>query len=92
VQNNSNYGYSINGGNFAPKDVSVEKIITSEKFDVVTLQQVSHYSGQYETYQPYLDNLVDVDGYYTDYNDEGRMVHIGHWSTRMKNWLNAKIR
>ena len=41
---------------------------------------------------PYLDNLVEVDGYYTEYNDEGRMVHIGHWSTRMKNWLNAKIR
>lgn len=59
VQNNSNYGYSINGGNFAPKDVSVDEIITSEKFDVVTLQQVSHYSGQYETYQPYLDNLVE---------------------------------
>ena len=26
---------------------------------MVTLQQVSHFSGQYETYQPYLDSLVE---------------------------------
>lgn len=41
---------------------------------------------------PYLANLVDTDTYYTHYSDEGRMVHIGHWATRMKNWLNAKIK
>jgi hypothetical protein len=41
---------------------------------------------------PYLANLVDTDTYYTHYNDEGRMVHIGHWATRMKNWLNAKTK
>lgn len=57
-QNNSNYGHCINGEDLAEKDVTVEEIINSEQFDVVTLQQVSHFSGQYETYQPYLNNLV----------------------------------
>ena len=58
-QNNSNYGYSINGGPWADKDVTIDEIIKSEQFDVVTLQQVSHFSGQYETYQPYLDRIVE---------------------------------
>lgn len=58
-QNNSNYGHSINGGDWAEKDVTIDEIIKNEQFDVVTLQQVSHFSGQYETYQPYLDNLVE---------------------------------
>ena len=57
-QNNAKYGHCINGESWAEKDVTVEEIIKSDKFDVVTLQQVSHFSGQYETYQPYLDNLV----------------------------------
>lgn len=57
--NNSNYGHSINGGPWAEKNVSIDEIIKNEQFDVVTVQQVSHYSGQYETYQPYLDNLVE---------------------------------
>ncbi|MBP3495668.1 MAG: DUF4886 domain-containing protein [Clostridia bacterium] len=57
--NNSNYGHSINGGDWENKDVTIDEIIKNDKFDVVTLQQVSHFSGQYETYQPYLDNLVE---------------------------------
>lgn len=40
----------------------------------------------------YLSNLVDTDSYYASYSEEGRMVHIGHWDTRMSNWLKAKIK
>ncbi|MBQ4586155.1 MAG: DUF4886 domain-containing protein [Clostridia bacterium] len=58
VQNNSNYGHIINGEDWAPVDVTLEEIIKSDSFDVVTLQQVSHFSGKYETYQPYLNNLI----------------------------------
>ena len=58
-QKNKNYGHSINGGPWAQKNVGIEEIISAEQFDIVTLQQVSHFSGQYETYQPYLDNLVN---------------------------------
>lgn len=56
--NNANYLHSINGGEWAEKLVTIEEIIKSERFDAVTLQQVSHFSGQYETYQPYLNNIT----------------------------------
>ena len=59
VNNNANYGYSINGEIWSEKDVTIDEIIKSQVFDVVTLQQVSHFSGMYETYQPYLNNLID---------------------------------
>lgn len=57
--NNANYLHSINGNTWAEQQVTIEEILKSEKFDVVTLQQVSHFSGMYETYQPYLNDLAD---------------------------------
>ena len=38
-----------------------------------------------------LVNLVDDEGYFSTLRDEGRMVHIGHWDSRMTRWLNNKI-
>ena len=58
TENNANYLHSINGGPWAEQLVTIDEIIKNERFDVVTLQQVSHFSGQYETYQPYLDSLT----------------------------------
>ena len=58
LNNSDNYGHCINGEIWAEKDVTLESIIKSEEFDAVTLQQVSHFSGRYETYQPYLNNLI----------------------------------
>lgn len=57
-QGNANYLYGINGGAWADKLVTIEEILTTQHFDAVTLQQVSGFSGQYETYQPYLNNLA----------------------------------
>lgn len=57
-QNNANYLYGINGGAWAEQLVTVKEILESERFDAITLQQVSGFSGQYETYQPYLNNLA----------------------------------
>lgn len=57
--NNAKYAHIINNEGWGSPEVTVEEIIKSEEFDVVTLQQVSHFSGKYETYQPYLDNLVN---------------------------------
>ncbi len=56
--NNSNYLHSINGAEWEKELTTIKKIISSEQFDIVTLQQVSHFSGMYETYQPYLNELV----------------------------------
>ncbi|MBQ7761302.1 MAG: DUF4886 domain-containing protein [Clostridia bacterium] len=57
-ENNPNYLLSINGGPWAENLVTIDEIIKSEQYDIVTLQQVSHFSGQYETYQPYLNDLI----------------------------------
>lgn len=58
--NNPNYLHMINGHeNWEGERVAIDPIIKSDHFDVVTLQQVSHFSGMYETYQPYLNNLVE---------------------------------
>lgn len=57
-QNNANYLYGVNGGAWAERLVTIKEILESERFDAITLQQVSGFSGQYETYQPYLNNLA----------------------------------
>lgn len=41
----------------AIKKVSLKDALTAEKWDIITLQQASHFSGQYETYQPFLCDL-----------------------------------
>lgn len=37
--------------------VSIKEALVSDEWDIVTLQQVSHKSNDYETYQPYLDYM-----------------------------------
>jgi hypothetical protein len=34
--------------------------VADENWDIVVIQQVSHHSGMYETYQPYLKHLIDA--------------------------------
>ena len=41
------------------KVASVRQALEEDNWDVVTLQQASHYSGQYETYQPFLSRVAD---------------------------------
>lgn len=47
-----------NGKRMVTKEFSLEKAFADEKWDVVTFQQQSGKSGRYETYQPWLHNLV----------------------------------
>ena len=39
--------------------ISLKKALLSRNWDLITVQQVSHESPQYETYQPYLDKLAE---------------------------------
>lgn len=39
-----------------------------------------------------LGTLVDEQQYRTYYQEEGRMVHIGHWERRMESWLRRTIK
>ncbi len=51
------YSLEINGQSVRPAILSEE--IKAYDWDVVTVQQVSHCSGQWETYEPYITELVD---------------------------------
>lgn len=40
--------------------VSLRHALSLGKWDIITLQQASGYSGRYESYQPYLDALIGI--------------------------------
>lgn len=39
-------------------NISMQQALAADDWDVVTLQQASHFSHQYDTYQPYLNELA----------------------------------
>ena len=39
--------------------VSLNEALSFEEWDYVTVQQASHFSGKYETYEPYLTEVID---------------------------------
>lgn len=54
-----NRAYSLEyGGETTGFYASIRQALRARKWDVITLQQVSHKSPRYETYQPYLDVLA----------------------------------
>lgn len=54
VYRHVHYGYYDSRDN-----ASIAEALAEEDYDIVTLQQASHYSGKWETYEPYLTELVD---------------------------------
>lgn len=44
--------------NDQPRQVCIRQVLASQEWDVITLQQASHDSGEFHTYQPYLDQLA----------------------------------
>ncbi len=58
-ENNAYYDYEING-NEAERKISIAEALEADKWDVVTLQQASTYSGMFETYEPYLTELAQT--------------------------------
>lgn len=53
------YMYQLNG-ELSERYVSVEEILKEEEWDIIMTQQASHDSGLYETYFPYLSELISV--------------------------------
>jgi len=45
---------------YQKKTMTLRELLANEKWDVVTIQQVSHLSWMPETYQPYADNLIKL--------------------------------
>ena len=58
-ENNAYYSLELNG-NVGKRSVSIEEALNLDKWDIVTLQQVSYYSGMFETYEPYLSLLASM--------------------------------
>lgn len=59
----NNYAKSEKDPSFKPyagKKKSLQDLLTEDKWDIVTIQQASHFSWKPETYQPYADNLIAV--------------------------------
>ena len=52
------YSFEFNGENTGIK-VSISDALSSDDWDVITLQQVSTMSGSYETYTPYIEALAE---------------------------------
>ncbi len=58
TENSADYSLELNG-NEGEKMISIPKAFNMDKWDVITLQQASHFSGIEETYEPYLSSLSE---------------------------------
>lgn len=58
-QNNSYYDLERNGGTNKGK-ISINDALQMDEWDIITLQQVSGWSGIFETYEPYLSSLAEL--------------------------------
>lgn len=58
-ENNADYYLEINGG-VGEQKIGIAEALELQKWDIITVQQVSSLSGMYETYEPYLSSLVSV--------------------------------
>lgn len=56
-ENNAFYEYQKNGRML--KMVSINDVLKKRKWDYVTIQQVSHFSGMVETYEPFTEFLIN---------------------------------
>ena len=61
VNNTADYAYrkiGLDGVKVETGSMTIEKALADETWDYVSLQQVSGMSGQYDTYEPYLTELI----------------------------------
>ena len=58
-QNNEFYDLEINGGE-AERKIGISEALKMDDWDVITVQQVSGFSGLEETYEPYISKLAEV--------------------------------
>ena len=58
-QNNEFYDLERNGGG-SERKIGIAEALKMDDWDIITVQQVSGFSGLEETYEPYISNLVEV--------------------------------
>ncbi|MCQ2399694.1 MAG: DUF4886 domain-containing protein [Clostridia bacterium] len=62
TENLCEYELQKNGKNVNEGHVTANEVISSEKWDVITIQQLSIKSGKYESFYPYLDEIIKIIG------------------------------
>lgn len=75
-EHKKDYLYGVNG-TWVAHPVTIKEVIEAGKYDAVTLQQVSGFSGQYETYQPYLNDLA---AYVREKQPEAKLYFQRTWA------------
>lgn len=75
LENHSNYIFEFNGADTGFR-VSIKQALISNDYDVVTLQQASHFSFKPETYEPYLSYLA---GYVRKYCPHAKIFIHQTW-------------
>ena len=73
--NKDAYDYQIDGEGI--RKASINATLTEEKWDYVSIQQVSHYSGMLETYEPYTEYVV---GYIKEKCPDAKIVFHRTWA------------
>ena len=58
IENNANYTLEINGKTTNTL-ISIKEALLMEKWDYITMQQASHKSGDYSTYNPYVTEIFN---------------------------------
>ena len=69
--------YPFEGGNF-----SLKELLLKEEWDIITIQQASHFSYKPETYRPFAKELCD---YIRKYRPEAEMAVHETWAYRADN-------
>ena len=78
AQNNTaDYEYRkvLNGSKTNTKGYTLEKALADENWDYISLQQASDYSGMYDKYKPYLEDLI---GYVREHATNPHMKLMFH--------------
>ncbi|MBQ7906836.1 MAG: DUF4886 domain-containing protein [Clostridia bacterium] len=57
VENNQFYDYQIDDEYV--RKAAIEETLLEDEWDFVTIQQVSHFSGMEETYEPYMTHIIN---------------------------------
>ena len=74
-ENNRSYEYQKDS---APFDyISLRDGLMLDNWDIITIQQASHYSGKLETYEPYLGELITI---IKKSNPQAKIMFIKTWA------------
>ena len=79
LENNDAYYFEFNGES-TPLKTTIKQALICEDWDVVTLQQASHYSAKIETYSPYIEYLTE---YVKKYCPHAKFIFIKHGRMKM---------